>query len=1463
MGGDSAASYGDGNYLFPGGTVKIVRRLCAAVVACLLVLLCGTAYADNIQNDLVASGPTTITLSGGTASTTMKYYVHESGGCDVSPTKPSTYRVNVAGTGVTASPSEVTFTTCDGTARQTVSFTATSAGSREVTLSRVSGESLNENPAKFTLVVNAPSNTAPVVAVAGVGDGSTFEHGTEPSPACTVTDAEDSNPTATPSVTAVAGPLAAYGLGSRTATCSYTDGGGITRTASATYRIVDTTQPVLDTPGDQVLEATGPGGASASWTVTGSDNVALASPASCSPSSGHTFPLGQHTVTCEATDVAGNSRTGTFTVTVRDTTGPSLVTGNDVTREATGPDGATATYEPATATDVHDGELAPACDPASGSRFPLGDTVVTCSVQDASGNDSTGTLTVRVRDTTGPVIDVPADRTVEATSPAGATLSYDVDATDAVDGPRAATCSPVTGATFGFGDTTVECTAEDTRGNASTATFVVTVEDTVKPALSVPDAVTAEADGPAGTVVDYDVSATDAADADVTVDCIPAAGYRFPLGGTAVSCTAVDDHGNTTQKSFEVSVVDTTAPAVSVPDDRSLEATGPDGAPATYAAATASDTVDGDLPATCAPASGSTFPLGASTIICSATDAAGNTGSSSFTVSVVDTTGPVIVVPGDRNVEADRPGGARPAFEATATDLVDGGVTVECAPPSASLFGFGPTTVTCSATDDAGNTSRQTFTVTVADTVAPELVLPEDRTVEATGADGAAVEYDVSATDAADDDVDVHCAPGSGDTFPLGTSSVGCTATDDHDNASAGAFNVTVVDTTAPSLTMPEDVTAEATGPDGAAVQYVVATSDLVDDNVTLACDPVSGSTFGLGTTTVECTATDDAGNATTGDFDVTVVDTTAPEVTAPADQVVEATGPDGATTTYQASASDVVDGDLDATCVPASGSSFALGAHEVTCTATDDAGNTGHATFAVSVVDTTGPAITVPADATVEAVGPHGARPAFEASATDLVDGPTPVTCEPPSESVFGLGVTLVTCSSEDSRGNHSTETFRIGVADTTAPDLTVPGDWTVEATGPDGAEVDYSASATDLVDEHVAVACVPPSGSTFALGGTDVTCTAEDDHDNVSSASFAITVEDTTAPSLTVPDDLTVEATGPGGAAVSWSTSATDIVDGSVTPECTPASGSTFALGTHEVTCTATDAAGNVRTKTFGVTVRDTTAPSLDVPDPITAEATGPDGARVVYLATTRDTVDDNVHLVCDPASNTVFALGTTTVTCTATDFAGNHRSKSFTVTVRDTTGPVLALPGSRTAQATSAAGAPVGWSATAADTVSGAVPVGCSPASGSTFAPGTTTVTCSATDDAGNTSTGTFTVTVSFGWNGFFAPVDNNGTVNLIKGGQSVPLKWNVPNGSGGWIGSLAIVSSVRQTTVACQSGASADEIEAPTSGATSLRYDATANQYIYNWQSPKTPVGACYKLSVNLTDGSSRSALFRTK
>ena len=78
-----------------------------------------------------------------------------------------------------------------------------------------------------------------------------------------------------------------------------------------------------------------------------------------------------------------------------------------------------------------------------------------------------------------------------------------------------------------------------------------------------------------------------------------------------------------------------------------------------------------------------------------------------------------------------------------------------------------------------------------------------------------------------------------------------------------------------------------------------------------------------------------------------------------------------------------------------------------------------------------------------------------------------------------------------------------------------------------------------------------------------------------------------DTTPPVLTVPADMTVPATGPTGAVVTFTATATDNVDGALTPVCVPASGSLFPVGLTTVSCTATDAAGNTGTASFMVTV------------------------------------------------------------------------------------------------------------------------------------------------------------------------------------------------------------------------------------------------------------------------------------
>jgi hypothetical protein len=154
--------------------------------------------------------------------------------------------------------------------------------------------------------------------------------------------------------------------------------------------------------------------------------------------------------------------------------------------------------------------------------------------------------------------------------------------------------------------------------------------------------------------------------------------------------------------------------------------------------------------------------------------------------------------------------------------------------------------------------------------------------------------------------------------------------------------------------------------------------------------------------------------------------------------------------------------------------------------------------------------------------------------------------------------------------------------------------------------------------------------------------------------------------APIVTLPPGQTVEATGPDGAAVTYTVSASDAQDGTLTPSCSPASGSVFPLGTTTVNCSVTDSGGLTATGSFTVTVQDTTPPSLNLPGDITVEAGKPATATYTPAPTATDLVDGSVLVSCIPASDSTFALGTTPVNCTATDAHHNTATGSFTVTV-----------------------------------------------------------------------------------------------------------------------------------------------------------------------------------------------------
>jgi hypothetical protein len=173
----------------------------------------------------------------------------------------------------------------------------------------------------------------------------------------------------------------------------------------------------------------------------------------------------------------------------------------------------------------------------------------------------------------------------------------------------------------------------------------------------------------------------------------------------------------------------------------------------------------------------------------------------------------------------------------------------------------------------------------------------------------------------------------------------------------------------------------------------------------------------------------------------------------------------------------------------------------------------------------------------------------------------------------------------------------------DVTAPQLTLPAPMTVPATGASGAVVAFTVSATDDVDPSPQVSCTPSSGSTFALGTTTVACVSTDTSGNTAQGSFTVRVIDADAPTLSgIPSPITREASSPNGAVAVWSPlTAVDNVDGAVPVTCSPQSGSTFPLGPTTVTCGATDAAGNSTSVMFSVTVRDTTAPSVFILNPV----------------------------------------------------------------------------------------------------------------------------------------------------------------------------------------------------------------------------------------------------------------------
>jgi len=400
---------------------------------------------------------------------------------------------------------------------------------------------------------------------------------------------------------------------------------------------------------------------------------------------------------------------------------------------------------------------------------------------------------------------------------------------------------------------------------------------------------------------------------------------------------------------------------------------------------------------------------------------------------------------------------------------------------------------------------------------------PPDIRVCACTEQGTPVYYTATAQSSCNTIPTIQCNPPSGTTFPVGSHTVTCVAKDSVGNSASCTFKVEVgLDSGPPRINCPTNgIFVCACNQDGVVVNYPVTATDDCDTNVTIICNPPSGSTLPPGVHTVTCEAIDDCNKRDRCQFVVVVGrDTEPPRIHCPNDIFVPTCNPDGTRVDYVVTATDDCDTNVTITCTPASGSNFPPGTHTVTCTAVDDCGNVSRCEFKVEVcADREPPRLVCPPNIVTNCVcSPNGGPITYTVTATDDCDTNVMIICDPPPGTILPPGVHTVNCRAIDDCNHVSSCEFRVFVRpDTESPTIICPDDMVVR-TCRDCAPVNYHVDARDDCDTNVTIVCTPPPGTCFPVGTNDVRCVARDDCGNVSECKFSIIVVREQGPRLTI---------------------------------------------------------------------------------------------------------------------------------------------------------------------------------------------------------------------------------------------------------------------------------------------------------------------------------------------------------
>ncbi|XP_022088734.1 LOW QUALITY PROTEIN: uncharacterized protein LOC110978223 [Acanthaster planci] len=1141
--------------------------------------------------------------------------------------------------------------------------------------------------------------------------------------------------------------------------------------------VVDGTAPTIMNCPDDVTVPNTPNLATgqANWTApVADDNVRVVNFTS-DFNSGDVFDIGTTEVTYTATDSLGLTAVCQFNVTVEDVEPPVLTNCPNTLGGSTslGKPNATVFWPSPSASDNSMRSVALDSNYQPNDEFPIGVSIVIYTATDQSGNSDNCSFEVTVVDIEIPVFTFCPDDITLNLEILETCLSSHLGTFLLPRTTLAPLMSPLTTRVGRLVNTTtlVTYTAVDSSGNPATCSFSVTIVDAVAPKIAgcPPSFVVNTTQNMATGVADWtEPSASDDQEV-VSFVASHTPPLTLPVGDIVVNYTATDNQGFVTVCEFTIIVQDAEAPQITGCPLTTVAtlAMGASVANPFWIAPTASDNVGlVSFESTAEPRD--PMPAGRTEVTYTATDAAGNTETCTFTVVVLDNEAPVFTFcPASLDFATSTNGSfAVPSWPApNATDNT--GNTTITSDYNGQPLALGTTTlITYTVEDRSLNSDTCIFNVTIIDGTPPSISnCPDSFTVstDPSQSSGQANWTEPTADD--NEELVSFLADGnSGDFFPLGATLVTYVATDRAGFTATCSFNVTVGDNIQPQITgCPENVALNAT--EDVVVDWTPPTASDNVGVVNSSSSHVPNDTFALGSqTTVRYQFEDAAGNVATCSFLVTIYNATIGDdlppmfVSCPSDQVVPTeAGLYNASVTWTVPMATDRESTPTVTGIRNPGDVFPVGNISVSYTATDSLGQTDTCIFFVTVRDEESPELmNCPPDINM-LLPPSQSAVAATWNPPTAKDnsGEANVSANFQSGSTFGVGQTPVIFTAVDGAGNTDTCNFTVNVTGDAPPVFTTcPSNIEVNTT----AQLAYATVSwmvPEAVDDDSSPIVIEANGyvpgSQFTMGTWTVRYIATDSSQQTATCEFNITVTDREAPVIEgCPSDITEVTLNNAPFTVTWVPPVATDNSGeySIMTNDNHAPGEMLNVGTYDVIYTVTDPSGNSQTCEFTITIENDAPPVFTACPPSTTVSTDPGQSYATVSFSFPSPSDDrsNPSLVGSHAPGSQFGIGSTTVTYTAYDSAGQSTDCVFVITVEDRGDPVIMnCPSGQTVYILSTSNtAAVYWTLPTANDTSN-VTLTSNKDPGDAFSSGSTLVRYTATDSAGNADTCSFSVVV----------------------------------------------------------------------------------------------------------------------